>query len=84
MGVEAAVDDGGHAVAVEHRQDAEDFVFRLEDDPRGELFYVSDEVFVCQHGAFGAAGGAGGVDQGAYVVFGEGCREIRGFGERFV
>ena len=58
MGVEAAVDDGGHAVAVEHRQDAEDFVFRLEDDPRGELFDVSDEVFVCQHGAFGTAGGA--------------------------
>ena len=39
---------------------------------------------MCQHGAFGAAGGAGGIDQGAYVVFGEGCREIRGFGERFV
>ena len=84
VGVEAAVDDGGHAVAVEHRQDAEDFIFRFEDDACGELFYVSDEVFVCQHGAFGAAGGAGGVDQGAYVVFGEGFREIRGFGERFV
>ena len=84
MVVQTSQHHGGQTVAVEHGEDAEDFVFRLEDDPRGELFYVSDEVFVRQHGAFGAAGGAGGVDQGAYVVFGEGFREIRGFGERFV
>ena len=84
MMVQAGVHDSGEAVAVEHRQDAEDLVFRHEDDLFGELFHVGNKVLVRQHGTLRASGRAGGVDEGANVVFCQIRREWRCFFERAV
>ena len=78
MRVEAGIDDGREAISVEHRQDAEDLVFRYESDALQVLLHIRHEVPVRQHSTLRASCRAGRINQRADVIFGNIFREIRG------
>ena len=80
MGIEAGIHHSGQAVAVKHGQYAEHLVFRLKDDAGNKLLPIAHQVSMGEHSPLRAAGSAGGVHQGTYVILGDIFRKLRCFG----